>query len=257
MTDHERYLFDLQGYLTLPNALDANEVGALNEIVDAHIAGLPNQDWSMHRFLGLLGWGAPFRNLIDHPKCLPYMQETVSPKVRLDHTYLDIIRPNHVPGGQVLHTGGVMPQSYSVYQGGRFYNGLSAVAINLMDVNPGDGGFGCVPGSHKSNVSIPEEWMQLDEDPEPFVKRVTGPAGTVVIFTEALTHGTLPWTGSAERRTVFYKFSPHTFGWIQPYPDGQDIDGLTDQQRELLQPPSARYAPSPRDQEMQTGALHL
>ena len=29
------------------------------------------------------------------------------------------------------------------------------------------------------------------------------------VFTEALTHGTIPWRGVAERRTCFYKFCPH------------------------------------------------
>ena len=34
-------------------------------------------------------------------------------------------------------------------------------------------------------------------------------AGDVIIFTEALTHGAVPWTVEASsRRTLFYKFSP-------------------------------------------------
>ncbi|HZP81290.1 MAG TPA: hypothetical protein VFB21_06615 [Chthonomonadaceae bacterium] len=41
-------------------------------------------------------------------------------------------------------------------------NGLTVVAYNLKDVNPGDGGFGCVPGSHKSNLPFPSEWRELE-----------------------------------------------------------------------------------------------
>ena len=251
MTEHERYLFDLQGYLVVPNALDASEVAALNAIVDERVAELPEQDWSTHRFLGLHRWSAPFRDLIDHSRLLSYMLETVAPKVRLDHAYLDIIRSGRTEN-TVLHTGGAMPLSYSTYSSGRFNNGLSVPSINLMDVNPGDGGFGCVPGSHKSNVPIPEDWMSLDA-PQAFVKRVPGPAGTALIFTEALTHGTLPWTGAAERRTVFYKYSPASIAWIYPYPEADGIEGLTDRQRELLQPPSARWTPKPTDLAKQTG----
>ena len=33
--------------------------------------------------------------------------------------------------------------------------------------------------------------------------RVEGQAGDCVLFTEKLSHGTVPWTGSGERRTLF------------------------------------------------------
>ena len=38
MTERELYLFDLQGYLVVPNALTAEQVDALNRILDEHIA---------------------------------------------------------------------------------------------------------------------------------------------------------------------------------------------------------------------------
>ena len=98
------------------------------------------------------------------------------------------------------------------------HNGLSVVAYNLKDVGPYDGGFGCVPGSHKSNYGFPDEWKEMEE-PGPLVERVTGPAGTAIIFTEALTHGTLPWAGADERRTIFFKYSPHSVSWSADYFD--------------------------------------
>ena len=120
-------------------------------------------------------------------------------------------------------------------------NGLSVVAYNLKDVGPNDGGFGCVPGSHKSNYAFPEEWKEMDE-PGPLVERVTGPAGTAIIFTEALTHGTLPWTGADERRTIFFKYSPHPISWSAHHFDPDDYDGLTETQRGILEGPNARYS---------------
>ncbi len=51
-------------------------------------------------------------------------------------------------------------------------NGFTVVADNLRDVNEGDGGFGCVPGSHKSNFPLPDEWCTrfspFDNDYFPF-----------------------------------------------------------------------------------------
>ena len=76
------------------------------------------------------------------------------------------------------------------------------------------------------------------------MEAVTGPAGTAIIFTEALTHGTLPWRGD-ERRTLFYKYSPPTLSWAREYYDAGQYAGLTDQQRAILEPPNARYTPGP------------
>jgi hypothetical protein len=69
------------------------------------------------------------------------------------------------------------------------------------------------------------------------VRRVPGPAGTAIIFTEALVHGTLPWTGSHERRTVFYKYCPAPLAWSRQYYDEAEYPDLTDRQRRLLRSP--------------------
>ena len=121
------------------------------------------------------------------------------------------------------------------------HNGLIAVGYNLHAVHPGDGGFGAVPGSHKSNVPFPQDWKEL-ETPHRVVQPVTGPAGTAIIFTEALTHGTLPWQGKDERRTVFFKYSPHPLSWSARYYNADDYVGLSERQRAILEPPNARYA---------------
>ena len=38
--------------------------------------------------------------------------------------------------------------------------------------------------------------------------RVEGKAGDCILFTEKMTHGTVPWEGAGERRTLFYKYVP-------------------------------------------------
>ena len=117
------------------------------------------------------------------------------------------------------------------------HNALTVVAYNLKDVGPNDGGFGCVPGSHKSNYPFPKEWIEMEE-PHPIVQRVTGPAGTAVIFTEAQTHGTLEWTGKDERRTIFYKYSPAAMAWSSKYFDPDAYEDLSQRQRAILRTPN-------------------
>lgn len=243
MNSLERYLFDLHGYLVVPNALDKSVVSQLNEILDTRIEQRVEDNQTMYRFEDLLNWGQPYVDLIDQHSIMPYVEEIVGTTCRLDHVYLDLIRQGLSPIGANLH-GGAIPLSathYFHHHNGRFQNGLTVVAYNLADVNPNDGGFACVPGSHKSNFVFPDAWKNL-EQPHPCVQRVTAPAGSAIIFTEALTHGPLPWHGKHERRTIFYKYSPHSIAWIEDYPQAENYKGLTDNQRDLMEAPNARYA---------------
>ena len=241
MNEHERYLFDLQGYITIPNALSTELLDELNAVLDQRIAAAVEPDVSFHSFPGVLDWGQPYLDLVDLPTVTPHLEAILGSKFRLDHTYLDIIRSGLGPAG-TLHGGGTPfdPGQYFRFADGRMYNGLSVLAYNLADVNPGDGGFGCVAGSHKSNFPIPSDWKNLAE-PHPSVSRVIGPAGTAVLFTEALTHGSLPWTGDHERRTFFFKYSPHPVAWHCEYPTPDGLEGVTDRQREILLGPDARH----------------
>lgn len=242
MNDHEKFLFDLDGFIAIPDALDAGQIEALDPILDEKIAALDDPDFSTHRFGGLLRWGKPFRDLIDNPGIAPYLNVIVGEKFRLDHIYLDVIRGGLSPIGATLHGGSTPfnPSQYYHFHNGQMHNGLIVVAYNLRDVNPGDGGFACVPGSHKSNYPFPKEWKNL-EDLQPCVRTVPGPAGTAVIFTEALVHGALPWSGAGERRTVFFKYSPHPVSWAANYFDESRFDELTESQRAILEAPNARY----------------
>jgi len=242
MTEQERYLFDLQGFLVVPDALNTEQLAALNALLDERLAE-EAPDARTHRFGSLLSWGSPYLDLIDNPRITPYLVELLGADFRLDHDYADVIRSGKGPIGTTLHGGGTpfVPMHYYHYADGRMHNGLTVVAYNLKDVHPGDGGFAAVPGSHKSNVRFPDEWREL-EARQPFVQAVTGPAGAAILFTEALTHGTLPWSGPDERRTVFYKYSPHPLSWAAGYYDADEYEGLTARQRAILEPPNARYA---------------
>ncbi|MDF2441732.1 MAG: hypothetical protein JWN98_2716 [Abditibacteriota bacterium] len=241
MTEHEKYLFDLQGYLAVPDALDGEQLATLNALLEEQMAQAMG-DKSTHRFGGLLDWGPPLYGLLDNARVTPILETILGAQFRLDHVYCDVIRGGLGPIGAHLHGGGTPfdPSQYYHYRDGKMYNGLTVVAYNLKDVNPGDGGFACVPGSHKANFPFPNEWKNL-ETLQPCVRAVTGKAGTAIIFTEALTHGALPWQGQDERRTVFFKFSPHAVSWAAKYFNADDYEGLSERQRAILEAPNARY----------------
>jgi ectoine hydroxylase-related dioxygenase (phytanoyl-CoA dioxygenase family) len=239
MTELERYLFDLQGYLVVENALSSEQLASLNHILDTQVALHHQQTQPWSRFDRLLGWGEVFRELIDLPTLTPYLEALLGPKYRLDHDYVHLIRqPGPGPIGVFLHGGGTPfdPCQYYHVQQGKIYNGLTAVAFNLTDVAPKDGGFGCIPGSHKSHFPLPTDLQDLAQ-PHACIQEVTGKAGTAIIFTEALSHTTLHWRGNHERRTLFYKYSPHPSAWHRRYYDANALLDLTPSQRQILQVP--------------------
>jgi ectoine hydroxylase-related dioxygenase (phytanoyl-CoA dioxygenase family) len=240
VNDRDRYLFDLHGYLVIPDALGADELARLNATLDDRIAREADPAMRTHRFGRLLAWGPDYRALIANPRVVSQLAGLLGPGFRLDHDYADVIRAGKGPIGTTLHGGGTpfRPAEYYHFHAGQLYNGLTVVAYNLKDVGPTDGGFACVPGSHKSNLPFPDEWRELEE-PHPCVQRVTGPAGTAIVFTEALTHGTLPWRGSDERRTVFLKYSPRPLSYSARYYDADEYEELNEEQRAILEPPHA------------------
>ena len=247
MDERERYLFDLNGYLAIPDALPPDVLAELNALMDEHIARDVDADATTHRFGGVLDWGPAVRALIDHERMLPYLGELLGSDFRLDHDYADLIRSGQGPIGTRLH-GGAVPydpgQSYT-FVDGRPRSGLLVVAYNLRDVGPDDGGFGCVPGSHKANLPFPESWRELSEDRDGLVRAVTGPAGTAIVFTEAMTHGTLPWRGTGERRTMFFKYDPGPYAYGAAFYDRDRWPDLTERQRAILESPNARYRGRP------------
>lgn len=250
VTDEERFLFDLEGYLVVPDAISADALAAINGILDAKLAAADPEAPAVQFGQGggeVLGWGRAFLDLVDNPRIVPYLEEFVDPYFRLDHEYVHVLRPGAgslagVLSSARLHGGGAPfdASQYYRFSDGRIWSGLTVVAYYLKDVNPGDGGLAVVPGSHKANYPVPDELLSLDAELPAFVRSVAAPAGTAVIFTEAQAHGTLPWRGRDERRTLFYKYSPHPVSWSWRYLNAADYEGITDRQREILEPPNGR-----------------
>ena len=67
MDEHERYLFDLQGYITIPNALSTEILDEFNAVLDQRVEGAVEPDVSFHAFPDVLVGGQPYLDLIDLP----------------------------------------------------------------------------------------------------------------------------------------------------------------------------------------------
>ena len=244
MTEIERYLFDVNGYLVVENALTSNQLSIINELMDEKLKASPNPQVEHISFPEVHKWRGPMLDLIDNPRIATCLEELCTQNFRLDHTYAFHIRPGvKDSGAYILHCGGAPFDPcihYAVHQS-KIYCAQVAVVYLLNDAHEGDGGFGCIPGTHKSNFNIPEEFRDLRKA-QPAVKNVVGPAGSAIVFTETLSHGTLQWTGKQNRRTIYYKYTPHCIGLNENYLD-EGANGwpeLTRRQREILEAPNVR-----------------
>jgi len=254
LTDAGRYLFDLQGYLVLEDVLEGAEVAELNRLIDEQDLPEPPKDSGSARFgREFLEWGQPFCDLLDHEQIVPVLRELLGEGFRLDHQYGIYLRKG--TGSLNLHGGGTPydPPEYFHFENGGMINGLTVVSWNLRDTGPEHGGFCCLPGSHKANYPLPDgiaEEHATAEDLESVPRKVVvpeAPAGSVTIFTEALTHGTAPWVADHQRRSLLYKYSPAQQSWSGRYPEPPEGVELTERQEKLFEPPYFNDHPSLED----------
>lgn len=257
MTEREKYLFDVQGYLVVRQFLTGEEVSRLNAAIDANRDKMTEHEGSYLGnsaslvgqekrgvLSGMLEWGhpwcQPFRELLAHPKLIPYLDTMHGRGWRLDHAPV-VFYARAGTEGLKLHGPGhnFDGSQYYIFKNGLMRCGMVSFQYQLSDIPPGDGGFCCVPGSHKANYPCPPEILECD-DTEETVRHIPCTAGDLLIFNEATTHGTLPWKAAHERRTLMYRYSPkylHFAGGYYQSEFPEWVSELTEAQRAVLEPP--------------------
>ncbi len=221
----DQYLLDLKGYLVVEDVLSEEEVRVLNELIDNQ--ELPNPEEQI-RFgsaagahperPGFLEWGSPFCNLLDHSKIMPILRLRLGDCFRLDRIYGLHMRKGmsrgklHADYGATAPNSGARGGEYFHLNDSRSLNGFLVVSWNLTLSGPGSGGFCCIPGSHKSNFKLPNKIAEAPEESDCFVIP-DAPAGSVTLFSEALTHGTAAWTAKHDRRALLFKYCVSELAW--------------------------------------------
>jgi hypothetical protein len=238
MTDEERYLFDLQGYLVLRDVIDPDHLARLNAEME-RIEAMDEAEYPGHAHLNnprtpshlnitdVLEFGEAFYPLIDHPRVLPRVAEMVGAPFRLNHAYLI----SRWGGGYTgFHLGGTPLVSCCQfrYHNGGFFCPLVKVVYPLLDCGPGDGCFAVIPGSHKSNFLRP---YGGHPDEIPCKVPVPARAGDAILFTEALCHGSMVNTSGRRRRTLYYAYSVK---YMSNWNDGPQVFTFSDELRSRL-----------------------
>ncbi len=246
MTDEQKYMFDVQGYTVIKGALDPDTVVRMRAEMDRQGIKDAQNNANLSRFSKFLSWGPDWRNLIDHPSVFGHLEELIAPKFRLDHAYGMAMSADgeKAPEGNEMHHEANMfgYGCFYVATGRAMHTGLIVVSYALTDIPPGAGGFICIPGSHKAAYPTPHRLYSMKDNP--MWRQVPQNAGDVLIFTEALTHGTMPWSlKTGERRSVLMKYCPGYMQWGGK-PMDSDIEGLTERQKNILAGPSVWSRPA-------------
>lgn len=277
MDERERYFWDLTGYLIVPGVLGPEELAAANAALDyCHAEGLVKhgeENSGARDSQRLRGSGhvrqtsseglftlpkphcEPFRRLLAHPAVVSRLNIMCGRGFRFDHG------PHYIGGvrgtaGLTMHGAGEPHRGYVAYhqQNGNSYCAGVTVSWSLADAGPGDGGFACVVGSHKSRFTMPSGVRTVDDDMG-VVEQPVVQAGDVLFFMDgAQTHGTLPWNADHDRRSVLYKYAGRTAtrsgrsARLAPpeiYWGEELVEGMTPQERAVMYGPAS--APGTRD----------
>lgn len=199
MTPEQKYSFDLTGLLILDHFLTPECLTALNGAWPDRIAGRDMFDVNF-------AWGEPWTALLALDSLRPVLQTLLGKGFRVDHAF-GVSELFYSTKGRMHHQSHLVDLGVTyTYQRGRPYTSLLTLSVALVDIPAGAGGFCCVPGSHKANVDCPSSWFEIEKHPH--MMQIPQKAGSAVLFTEALTHGTYHLGHEQPRRSIIMRLTP-------------------------------------------------
>lgn len=269
-TAMEEYLFDLKGYLILESALTPEQLKACNETYDeikefakhmkdrvgwmGNVRIIKNEGQKELHIQQLYEAGPVWEELIDHPAWYEKVKHfigTDDPQNFDGHHGPVFIDENfgtiRSQGGAIrLHSGGDVGtiRTQYRYHAGKFHCGQINILIALTDIGPGDGATMVIPGSHKSNIRHPQA-VNYDDDDRMYssVDDIEGAvechlkAGDVLMFVDAIAHGSARRVNEGERRVAIYRYGP-SWGFFRHnlWPSEELLERLTPLRRQIVMP---------------------
>ncbi len=229
----ERWAFDTNGYLLVEGVMD-------DEWIDAAVTGIDaNLERMIYRGAGdkldgdvtlaeipgaptISGTGRPdlkdlfqlpaphnepFLKMMAHPAVIQRLNWMIGAGYRVtQNTALC-----HVKGssGQMLHSGNANPtcigKHYEMVNGRVHTKSGINVAWQLNEVEPGDGGFVVIPGTHKSCYPMPHSVRTCNERAP--IRHISMRRGSLLFFLGGTVgHGAYRWEAESPRRTALFTY---------------------------------------------------
>ncbi len=225
MTNEQKYLFDLNGFLVVPGVLTAEECRRMREFIvtlrndpeslpdHEYYASIDPDPTTLHLVTG------PSSELLDHPVLVDILAEVVAGDeaersstadaypFRFESTWYTI-KPAGERGVPPHGAPRVGPLFAYLCRNQRIYSGMVRVVWELNPVGPEDEGTTFAPGSHKANFPTPDHLL---EHGSAIMKSYDCPEGSLVIFTEAMTHAGGLWHNpDTPRMAILNSYCPIT-----------------------------------------------
>lgn len=243
ITDDDRQEFHDVGYLTVPGALSADQLGELVEVADRVYAedvaaGRVAQGDTLHR-LGITAHDIAFTRLLDHGPTFRYVWGLLGWNIYSQHSHLDVNPPRDESRDTPKwgwHQDGWRQNSDAEFHPGLYGEEIPRplfslkVAFVLSDLSEPDRGQTLLlPGSHHRNsLPRPANPSQGFDDPEGHRQMLAQP-GDAVVFDRRLWHSRSANHSTVTRKMVFVSY---TWRWIRPV-DDVTIDTGSDWWRSL------------------------
>jgi len=263
--DERDYLFDLQGYLVIDDALSAAQLTGIGQWIDRQPA-VPFGTWlgnvETHTYSGsegvnyqnIIEGGEVFEELIDAPAWIGDVRRWIDNdynRTTINEAFLNV----RGPGGFIgIHSGGHVPAFPMAvrHHAGRWMVGQINVLMALTDIGPGDGPTVVIPSSHKSHLIHPElasaavSTYRTDRSAQGALGSIAVHlrAGQALLFSDGLCHGSAERTNPGQRRVLIYRYSPHSLQTRYNYlPSPELLARLTPERRAMVQAVAPRMAP--------------
>ena len=233
MTETEKYEFDRQGFIILPDFLTQQEVDCLKPAIQKlekharehyqleprnirkpnyhfnpeggyHVTG-GHQHGQTLIIEDFFNFDPAFDFLVNHSKTMDYIDGIVREKIAINNSELRVRYTGNFSGG---HGGGYGRSHKHRYSIGA--DGIDCMMVRFIyfthDVSNKGGAFCVVPGSHKSAFLCPYK-CSIDE--EPGVIGLEVKAGDAILFTEHLRHGGFTNHKDETRMTLHVGYGPY------------------------------------------------
>ncbi|MEI6431870.1 MAG: phytanoyl-CoA dioxygenase family protein [bacterium] len=240
LTEEQKYLFDTRGWLLMPGVLSEDECAEMRDFsyrLQRDRESVPPE----HRS----SIGGSLERLIDHPAIVGFMNTFVAHGAvaseygygfRLEGSFLTIRKEgddNYSPhgGGGMFNSPGNSHQ-YNAYPG-HVNAALTRAVWELNPVRKRSGGTLFLTGSHKAAFPFPAS-IRDDRD-SVWWDDYECPAGSLLFFTEAITHTGDRWTNPDwDRVAVFNCYNTVNAKWHKWEPNADHLAQMPPLRRSLF-----------------------
>ena len=243
LTDKQKYNFDRNGWLLVPGVLAGDELAGIRDYCEK-LAHNPESIPELERN-SMLG---PLQKLIDHPLAVGFLNEFLgyapcasedSYGFRMETSMLfhrSVKDNKQRPFSPHNGNGLLRPPWDSHYYRcvpGKAWSGLTRVVWEINPVQYRQGGTLFITGSHKAAYPIPDS-ARLNED-SPVWDTYSCPAGSVIFFTESISHSSATWTDrDVDRLAIFNLYNALAHRWYAWLPDKALLEKMPAKRRSLF-----------------------